>query len=120
MIWFPNLITCSQFISSSIFELVSGGAALSDYIQEGGDQDQPLQFSSDTLGAQQPPSPAFHQLHDKMDRHESSLQYIGGGAAGGAGGGAVGGSAQPEQRFSDMFTQDAYYDLPRHLPEYYF
>ena len=78
MIWFPNLITCSQFISSSIFELVSGGAALSDYIQEGGDQDQPLQFSSDTLGTQQPPSPAYHQLHDKMDRHESSLQYIGG------------------------------------------
>ena len=116
MIWFPNLITCSQFISSSIFELVSGGAALSDYIQEGGDQDQPLQFSSDTLGAQQPPGPALHQLHDKMDRHESSLQYIGGAAAGGA----VGGSAQPEQRFSDMFTQDAYYDLPRHLPEYYF
>ena len=91
---------------------MSGGAALSDYIQEGGDQDQPLQFSSDTLGTQQPPSPAFHQLHDKMDRHESSLQYIGGGAGGGA--------AQPEQRFSDMFTQDAYYDLPRHLPEYYF
>ena len=91
---------------------MSGGAALSDYIQEGGDQDQPLQFSSDTLGTQPPPSPAFHQLHDKMDRHESSLQYIGGGPAGGA--------SQPEQRFSDMFTQDAYYDLPRHLPEYYF
>ena len=44
--------------------------------------------------------------NDKMDRNESILKYIGGSSEQ---------ESMKEQRFSDMYTQDAYYELPRKL-----
>ena len=44
--------------------------------------------------------------NDKMDRNESILKYIGGSSEQ---------ESMKEQRFSNMYTQDAYYELPRKL-----
>ena len=80
-----------QFVSSSIYDAITGGA------------------ETDT-------SNIDYTDNDKMDRHESSLKYIGDdyGMKINQGESFVD-HRDIEQRFSDMFTQDAYYDLPRGL-----
>ena len=45
--------------------------------------------------------------NDKMDRNESILKYVGGSSSEK--------ETMQEHRFSNMYTQDAYYELPRKL-----
>ena len=73
-------------------------------------------YDAITGGAETDSTNIDYTDNDKMDRHESSLTYIGDDFVKQA---KLGDSFMHhrdiEQRFSNMFTQDAYYDLPRGL-----
>ena len=76
--------------------------------------------SLSNLGRSEPVTPIDN---DKMDRNESQLKYIGSDESGELQESQrfsnmynTQDSSDPqEQRFSSMYTQDAYYDLPRYL-----
>lgn len=74
-------------------------------------------YDAITGGAETDNSNIDYTDNDKMDRHESSLTYIGDdyGKKTNIAGDSFMDHRDIEQRFSNMFTQDAYYDLPRGL-----
>jgi len=99
---------------SLVLNLVTGGAIISNYMddptQRNDEQEEPFQFISsavfDSISNLGRSEPLID--NDKMDRNESQLKYIGSDES-------MDSSDHQEQRFSNMYTQDAYYDLPRYL-----